>query len=199
MTDKKPYHHGDLRRTIIETAEQMLDESHGWQFTLREVARRAEVSHAAPYRHFPDKAALLTELSLRSFDQLGAEMTAAITPKPDNIRDEFIQFALAYIQFGTRNPARYRLMFSNEAGTLESTHLTARSMAPLEMLIELLQRGQKTGEFKPQALQGQAAACWAQVHGITMLAIEGLLLPEKVGNTPIQAALDTLLDGLARP
>ena len=69
-TTNRPYHHGDLRRTIIETAMAMLHEDKGWQFTLREVARRAGVSHAAPYKHFPDKAALLAEMALLGFARL---------------------------------------------------------------------------------------------------------------------------------
>ncbi|MGH8286574.1 MAG: TetR/AcrR family transcriptional regulator, partial [Steroidobacteraceae bacterium] len=56
-----PYHHGDLRRTLIETALTMLTEEGAWNFTLREVARRAGVSHTAPYNHFADKSALLAE------------------------------------------------------------------------------------------------------------------------------------------
>ena len=66
----RPYHHGDLKRVVIETAQAMLREDKGWQFTLREVARRAGVSHAAPYKHFPDKSALLAELATLGFNSL---------------------------------------------------------------------------------------------------------------------------------
>jgi AcrR family transcriptional regulator len=196
MTDKRPYHHGDLRRVVIETAEQMLDESSGWQFTLREVARRANVSHAAPYRHFPDKASLLLELALRGFDQLSQEMKAAITPRPRSARKEILAAAGAYIAFGVNNPSRYRLMFSSDAGDPHVAHLSERALGALGVVVDLLARGQQSGVFKRRPLPGQAAACWAQVHGITMLSIEGLLMPEKVGTAPVQAALDTLLDGL---
>lgn len=70
----RPYHHGDLKRALIDTAMAMLHEDKNWQFTLREVARRAQVSHAAPYKHFADKAALLKEVSLIGFDQLRAAL-----------------------------------------------------------------------------------------------------------------------------
>jgi AcrR family transcriptional regulator len=192
----RPYHHGDLRRAILETASAMLREEKGWQFTLREVARRAGVSHAAPYKHFSDKAALLLELALRGFEQLGLEMKAAITPRPRSARKEFLASAGAYIAFGVNNPSLYRLMFSSDAG-VHVAHLSERALAALGVLLDLLERGQQSGAFKRRPLQGQAAACWSQVHGITMLSIEGLLLPEKVGSAPIQAALDSLLDGVA--
>lgn len=192
----RPYHHGDLRRAIVETASAMLREDKGWQFTLREVARRAGVSHAAPYKHFPDKAALLLELALRGFDQLGQELKAAIVPRPRSARKEFLALGGAYIAFGVGNPALYRLMFSSDAGDPHVAHLSERALSALGVLLDVLTRGQESGAFRRRPLQGQAAACWAQVHGITMLSIEGLLMPEKVGSAPVQAALETLLDGV---
>lgn len=195
-TVDRPYHHGDLRRVIIDTAVGMLREGKGWHFTLREVARRAGVSHAAPYKHFPDKGALLMELAMQGFEQLGRELTAAITPRPQSAHKEFQLVADAYVRFGAANPALYRLMFSSEAGDAASVHLNDRALRTLGVLLDVLERGQQTGAFKSRPLQGQAAACWAQVHGLTMLSIDGLLLPEKVGPNPLQAALATLLEGL---
>ena len=89
-TTDRPYHHGDLRRALIETAMGMLHEDRGWQFTLREVARRAGVSHAAPYKHFPDKAALLAEMALVGFDSLRQALTTAKPRRPKALRDEFL-------------------------------------------------------------------------------------------------------------
>ena len=80
---ERPYHHGDLKRVVIETAQAMLREEKGWQFTLREVARRAGVSHAAPYKHFPDKSALLAELAALGFDALRTVLASAIDPEKD--------------------------------------------------------------------------------------------------------------------
>ena len=79
---ERPYHHGDLKRALLETAEQMLQEDRHWQFTLREVARRAGVSHMAPYNHFQDKNALLAELAMVGFDRLREALTAARPRKP---------------------------------------------------------------------------------------------------------------------
>jgi AcrR family transcriptional regulator len=192
----RPYHHGDLRRVVIETAVEMLREGNEWQFTLREVARRAGVSHAAPYHHFPDKRALLTELAVQGFEQLEREMTAAVTPRPGSIRKELQAPASAYVQFGVANPALYRLMFSSEAGDPSSVHLNERVLRTFAVLLDVLERGQRAGVFTKRSLQGQAAACWAQVHGLTMLSIDGLLLPEKGGGSPVNVALTTLLEGL---
>ena len=195
-TTDRPYHHGDLRRAVIETAMAMLHEDKGWQFTLREVARRAGVSHAAPYKHFPDKAALLAEMALIGFDRLREAATAAKPRRQNSLRYEFFAVARAYVRFGTSNPALYRLMFSEEAGKTVDVHLSERALAAFGVLIEMLERGQAAGVLRRRDLRGQAAACWALLHGITMLTIDGLLLPEKVGPNPLDNALVTLLEGL---
>ena len=195
----RPYHHGDLKRTVIETAFHMLREEKDWQFTLREVARRAGVSHAAPYKHFPDKRALLTELAMQGFEQLGREMIAAVTPRPRSIRKEFLAAGNAYVQFGIANPALYRLMYSSETGDPSSVHLNERVLRTFRVLVDILERGQQAGVFRKRTVQGMAGTCWAQVYGLTMLSVGGLLLAEKVGGNPVNAALTTLLEGLEVP
>ncbi len=195
-TTDRPYHHGNLRRAIIETAMAMLHEDKGWQFTLREVARRAGVSHAAPYKHFPDKASLLAEMALLGFDRLHEAMTTTKLKRSNSLRDEFFAIGRTYVEFGTSNPGLYRLMFSAEAGKAMDVHLSERALAVFGVVIELLERGQTEGVLRKRDVRGRAAACWAQMHGITMLTMEGLLLPEKVGPDPLDAALFTLLEGL---
>lgn len=174
----------------------MLHEDKGWQFTLREVARRAGVSHAAPYKHFPDKASLLAEMALLGFDRLREGLAAAKPRRPTSLRDEIFAVARAYIRFGTANPALYRLMFSAEAGKAADVHLNERALAAFGVLIELLERGQAQGIFRKRDVRGQAAACWAQMHGVTLLTIDGLFLPEKVGPDALDNAVVTLLEGL---
>ncbi len=194
--EKRPYHHGDLRRAVIETAMEMLHEDKGWRFTLREVARRAGVSHAAPYKHFPDKAALLVEMALLGFDRLREARMAAKPRRPHSLRDEFLAIARAYVCFGASNPALYRLMFSADAGKAPDVHLNERALAAFGVVIALLERGQSEGIVRKRDVRGQATACWAQIHGVTLLTIDGLLLPEKVGPNALDNALVTLLEGL---
>ena len=193
-TTDRPYHHGDLRRTIIETAMSMLREETGWQFTLREVARRAGVSHTAPYKHFTDKAALLAEMAMIGFDRLRAALEAAAPPEAASPRDAFRIIARAYVEFGVANPALYRLMFGG--GELADVHLGDRALGALGVLVGFLEQGQASGWLRRRPVQGQAAACWALVHGITMLSIDGLFVPEKVGPDALASAITALLEGL---
>ena len=193
-TTDRPYHHGDLRRTIIETAMAMLREDTGWQFTLREVARRARVSHTAPYKHFTDKSALLAEMAMIGFDRLRAALEAAAPAETPSPRDAFLVIARAYVDFGAANPSLYRLMFGG--GELTDVHVGDRALGAFGVLVGFLERGQASGWLRRRPVQGQAAACWALVHGITMLSIDGLLVPEKVGRNALKSALAALLEGL---
>jgi hypothetical protein len=97
------------------------------------------------------------------------------------------------------NPALYRLMFSAEEGMSVGMHLNERAMAVFELVLGLLHRGQAAGSVRERPIEGQAAACWGLVHGMTMLSIEGLLLPGKVGPTPLDSALSALVEGLKNP
>ncbi|RQR59843.1 TetR/AcrR family transcriptional regulator [Burkholderia sp. Bp9126] len=192
---QKAYHHGDLRRAIIDTALDTLQEQQGWQFTLREIARRANVSHSAPYRHFPDKAALLHELALIGFDRLRDALAASVDPAADT---SAVLRALAYahLAFGKQNPDLYRLMFATDAGEPTDIHLDPRTQAPFLLVVDILERGQQAGTIRLRPALGQATACWAYLHGLTMLEIDGRLVREKVGDHAIEDALTTLLDGL---
>jgi AcrR family transcriptional regulator len=193
---ERPYHHGDLRRVVLETAQEMLREDKGWQFTLREVARRAGVSHAAPYKHFPDKSALLAELAMLGFNELREQFSGATERPLRSARAEFIAAAKAYIHFGTTNPSLYRLMFSADVDKRAFPNLNEAGAAAFAELLGILERGQQSGAFKKQPVRSQAAAAWSLVHGFTLLAIDGQLLPEKVGAKPIDAVLTAMLEGL---
>ncbi|AGB73122.1 MULTISPECIES: TetR/AcrR family transcriptional regulator [Rhizobium] len=198
-TPHRPYHHGDLRRAIIETALDMLRTEKDWQFTLREVARRAGVSHAAPYKHFPDRTALLVELAMIGFDRLREALVKAKPETSGSLLEEITPISLAYVAFGTENPALYRLMFSAEEGRAVGMHLDQRALAVFDVVLDMLNRGQTAGTIRKRPVRGQATAAWALIHGITLLAIDGLLVPEKVGSAPLEAAIATLVDGLAMP
>lgn len=194
---KRPYHHGDLRQAVIDTAMEMLNEDGGAQFTLRELARRAGVSHAAPYKHFEDKSALLIEIALIGFDRLAAALAQSQSASSNSLRG-FRIASRAYLDFGMQNPNLYRLMFGPELARMADVHFDRRALRGLEIVGEMLERGQAAGAFRKRPVRGQAAACWAQLHGLTMLSLDGLLVPDKVGENAADAAIDTLLEGLAK-
>jgi AcrR family transcriptional regulator len=168
-----PYHHGDLRRALIDAALTMLREEGAWTFTLREVARRAGVSHAAPYNHFTDKAALLAELAALGFQALGERMGAAARAHPRSARQALQGIAAAYVRFGVEQPAHYRLMFGPELAEKERHPiLNDAANATFAELTGTLERGQASGEIRSGPVHEQALAAWSLVHGLTTLFID---------------------------
>src|SRR5271163_2871495 len=108
--ESKPYHHGDLRRALIDTALQLVTEEQDWTFSLREVARRAGVSHRAPYNHFPEKLDLLAAVAAVGFDRLRDGLSRA-TDGIDDPETLLVVICRTYVRLGLENPALYRLMF----------------------------------------------------------------------------------------
>lgn len=168
-----PYHHGDLRRALIDTALAMVTEEGAWNFTLREVARRAGVSHAAPYNHFEDKSALLAEVAALGFESLRQTLVAAAHGKRRSARQAFAAIAAAYVRFGVEHPAHWRLMFGAElAEKAPYPTLQAASGATFAVLTSVLERGQASGQIRRGTVRDQALAAWSLVHGLTTLLID---------------------------
>ena len=173
-----PYHHGDLRRTLLDSAQAILRETGRWDFSLREVARRAGVSHNAPYRHFVDKEALLAALGVAGYEALGERSAAAVV---ELASPAALLAALgnAYIGFGVANPALYRLMFGQALPSVDgqpSALLQAIGVARSRLRGVIL-AGAKDGSFDidpDDGLQVSAAsvAAWSLVHGLTLLTID---------------------------
>ncbi len=169
----QPYHHGDLRRALIDTAVAMVTEEGAWNFTLREVARRAGVSHAAPYNHFQDKAELLAEVAALGFQALRQAMAQACRRHPRSARQALVGIAAAYVRFGVEHPGHYRLMFGPELGEKERYPVLEQAgNATFAELTGALERGQAAGEVRRGSVRDQGLAAWSLVHGLTTLLID---------------------------
>ena len=178
---RKSYHHGDLRRALVKAAVSLLTKTQRWDFSLREVARCAGVSHNAPYSHFADKRQLLAAVAAKGYEMLKARTLTAVRGKTKPA-DALKALAIAYLRFGTGNPAQYRLMFGptfqgQDAGLpTEVIHAFASAEAVAR---GVLKRGSEDRTFNiPQndlaALETAVIAAWSLVHGLTMLYIDGL-------------------------
>src|ERR1700751_4296805 len=110
MRPRKPYHHGHLEETLLETAIQLIGEVGPLGFTLREVARRAGVSHNAPYRHFRDKDELIAAVAAQGFERLNAAMIRAAA-RSTSAEDRLLSCGRGYITFALRWPQHLQVMF----------------------------------------------------------------------------------------
>ena len=199
-----PYHHGDLRRTLIEAALALVTEEQDWTFSLRELARRAGVSHNAPYNHFADKRELLGAVAAVGFERLRDGMLTAIAgiAEPEIA---VIACARTYVRLGLENPALYRLMFGQALA--DSQYEDRPSIARLAgaeargVLEEMIRRGARSGAFavspeNPQDLALAALSVWSATHGLTMLIIDHLTRPELSTQDMIEKVLRTVARGL---
>jgi len=191
------YHHGNLRRALLDAALTILTETNRWDFSLREVARQAGVSHNAPYAHFPDKRALLAAVGVEGYERLRSRMLEASSKIADPGR-ALNAIGKAYIAFGIENPAHYRLMFGQDLlveGRLPAD-IFAAAEASRSVLRDAVRRGAADGSFSvdasnPASLAAAVLAAWSLAHGFTLLAIDGLAQLETT------LAIDELVDLLA--
>ncbi len=109
-SDARPYHHGDLRRALVEAGRRLLEREGSAALSLRAVAREAGVSAAAPYHHFKDRAALLYAVAHEGNVALNDAMRAAFEASEPG-QDRIVAVGVAYVGFAVANPALYRLMF----------------------------------------------------------------------------------------
>lgn len=200
-----PYHHGDLHRGLLAAANAILVETGRWDFSLREVARRAGVSHNAPYRHFADKDALLAAIGVSGYEMLGQSSAEAM----EGLGDPAALLAAlgkAYIAFGVRNPALYRLMFGQAFPSNRDlpTELLAAIGNARDGLHGVIAAGIADGTFAVAAGDLTASktlsvSAWAVVHGATLLLIDRIIQrdqgAELVENLP-DRVVDLFVAGL---
>jgi AcrR family transcriptional regulator len=201
---QRPYHHGDLRRAIVTAALEILSETQSLEISLRELARRAGVSHNAPYKHFADKRELLAAVSTAGFEALTERMSDELTAHR-NARARLFAVLRAYIQHGVENPALYRLMFGGylsspddarpaiERAAAEKTKTLLASI----IIDGALGRAIPNTPRNERRIAGAILACWSLVHGLTMLLADGLVGPRKKSDELGDKVVRGLLDGLA--
>ena len=160
------YHHGELRTALVGAALDLLAEDGADAVSLRAVARRAGVSAMAPYRHYPDKEALLAAVAVQGFDGLRDALRAVDDAAPAG--QALVEQAVAYVRYALENPALFRLMFGpKRLGT--HPELTAAGEAAYAVLAARV-AAEAAADADRDAL---ALGCWSMVHGLASLFLDG--------------------------
>jgi len=182
-TKESDYHHGDLRGALLNAARDALEQNGASAVSLRELARRVGVSHAAPYRHFANRETLLMALATDGFNELARRLRAQ-EGKDDTLMD----MGQAYVSFAIGNPSLYKLMFSPELDRKKPELLADAAGAAFGLL-----RSQTAATDQEQS--GTLAA-WALVHGLSQLLIDRLLPEELMKPDQLGALVESVLGHL---
>lgn len=179
----KEYHHGNLHQALISSTLTLLKTKNPEELSLRQVARQAGVSHSALYRHFADKAALLTAVAQSVLSEFNEYLEDSITQTEANPIERLQIISMAYICYALEHKTKYQLLFGNEA--LEDLNLFPKrdlsldnspkinSNKMFQNLVEIIEMGQAAGEFKVGNVKIMALGIWASLHGLAMLLLQG--------------------------
>ena len=198
MTDRTgAYHHGDLRAALIAEAAAMITDGGAGSVTMREIGRRLGVSRAAPYRHFPDKAALLVAVAATGFQRLSGRLQSIDAGAQRPSVERFRRMGEEYVRFALENPAHYRLMYGREALTRQDVpELREAANALFEQVVDVIQAHQRSGGIKRQDPRAQAYVAWSAVHGLASLVIDGQIQAAVDVEALTRQTTGTLLDGM---
>lgn len=188
----RPYHHGHLRRALLDAALLVLTEQDLAGLTLRQVARRAGVSEAAPYHHFASKAALVEALVVETFHQLAQVLQEAGQATAGTPLDQLMAIGVAYVRFAMEHRASFQILYRPELRHLGRPQPDADGMArsPIDqagraayqVLLDAIVACQQAGIVGAGDPLPLALTAWATVHGLAQLHLDGVvgaeLLPQ---------------------
>lgn len=187
-TPPRPYHHGDLRSALLSAAEAELAERGMEAFSLRSVAKRAGVSHAAPAHHFGDAQGLLTALAAEGFRQFLAAQAAREAVADKDPASQLVAAGMGYVDFAMARPTLFRLMWQSNRPDFNSPDLGLAARAAFQHLVDQVAEAGGT-------TTADEAAVWALAHGLADLLASNRL--RGVGSLD-PAARDAMLSGIIR-
>jgi AcrR family transcriptional regulator len=173
---RRSYHHGNLRRALLDAALSLVEREGAEALTLRAAARRAGVSQAAPYRHFRDKDALLAAVAEEGFRAMTEAMSRATVPHEGDPLACFRARGMAYIQFATSHPAQFKVMFGRVAADrFKHPGLMDAAQEAFRLLVAAIRDCQQAGVVRGGDPEELALCAWSATHGLSALAVEGQL------------------------
>lgn len=185
MKQPDAYHHGHLRQALLEAARVLINEAGVEALTLREVARRAGVTTAAPYHHFADKAALVTALAQQGLAELDQAAEAALVGI-EAPREQLRAIGVAYVMYAVEHPAEFRLMFRPELGAPFDMK-DPLSTPMFRVLIRVVAACRAAAGITEDDQGVTAITAWSLVHGLAALLVDGPLASLRTDRARVQA------------
>jgi AcrR family transcriptional regulator len=189
LKKKKGYHHGDLRRTLLDVSIAVIDKHGVDALNLRELAIRAGVSSGAPYHHFTNREALLACIAEEGFSGLETAMIRERDASPDDATSRLAALGRAYISFATAHRGHFRVMFRGDL----TPELVQEKPRAFHLLCDAIEDCQRSGVAPAGDLQPLVLAAWSAVHGLATLWIDGALPRKGLNPERLAPAVVTLL------
>jgi AcrR family transcriptional regulator len=193
VASARAYHHGNLRSALLERAERTVRERGVRALSLRELAREAGVSHGAPRRHFPDRAALLDALAATGFERLARELERAVAAAGPDADGRLHALAQAYVGFATRDAALLELMFATKLR--EGADDVAAADRSLAIALAVVASAQLAGELVAGDAIQITQYVFATMHGLATMANGGMLGDDDV-EAVVTDTVQRLMTGL---
>ncbi|HEY5269478.1 MAG TPA: TetR/AcrR family transcriptional regulator [Anaerolineales bacterium] len=195
----KTYHHGDLKNALIKAGVEILAKEGVTGLSLRKAARKAGVSHAAPYAHFTDKQALIAAISTEGHMKIYKKITQVMEQYPDDPRRQFVEVAWAYVKFGMEEPDHFKITFS---GAIEKERdypaLVEMTGKNFGLVRQLVARCQAAGILDPGEPDLVAVGVWGLVHGFVSLLQEGQVSHAVIDHYSLREMLIFTLNQISR-
>jgi AcrR family transcriptional regulator len=183
------YHHGDLPAALLGAVESAVADFGVSGVSLRDVARRAGVSHSAPAHHFGNKAGLLTVFAIAGYQLLAESVIkeVAASDAADGA-DELAAIGRGYVRFAVGHPAHFEVMFRLDALDRENREFVGASEAAYELLTATIERCRAAGRLHGRPAEVVAVSAWSLVHGLSALWLSGRLAERIVEQDPQRLA-----------
>ena len=191
----RPYHHGNLRRALLDEALATIRAEGVDGLTLRQIGARVGVSRTAIYRHFADKRALLTAVASEGFRTLREQLVTA-WEQGGRGGAAFQAMGVAYIRFAVANPSHYRVMFGGFVDPQDQMELAAEAGGAFQSLVDALATLQRDTVVRGDDAVLMARFVWSVVHGVAMLGIDGQLREPGGVEELMRYALERLRTGI---
>ena len=198
---KSSYRHGNLREAILLTSLQVIEEVGVSGLSIREVAKKAGVTHQAPYRHFSDMEALLAAFAQDGFEKLYTHMSESISKEIKPI-EKLLKLGTAYFSWAAEHPDHFRLMFSQNIPEFEtSPDLKRAADQILELVLTVVQENQEAKNINNKDTRSIARQLWSAIHGTSLLFIDNQFKPFgnniKSGQQLVTDIITNLIKGIS--
>jgi AcrR family transcriptional regulator len=199
VSEKNSYHHGDLKNALIKAGIEILAKEGVNGLSLRKVARKAGVSHAAPYAHFADKQALVAAIATDGHQKIHEKIVRIMEQYPDDPLRQLVETAWAYAEFGFEEPDHFKITFS---GAVEKERdypalvgVTQKNFAAVRLIVA---RCQTAGILNPGEPDLIAVGVWGLVHGFVSLVQEGQVSHSVLSHYSLREMLIVTLNQISR-